>query len=84
MQQQAKKQMTPQKNATQAENTHLFLENLYNYKSTSADVVTSPHLLLSQLSGPLVEVDVSLPQDDMGVTSANTLRQHRVTVTHMY
>ncbi|KAG7225259.1 hypothetical protein INR49_014656 [Caranx melampygus] len=29
------------------------------------------------LSGPLVEVNVGLPQDDMGVTSANTLRQHR-------
>lgn len=35
----------------------------------------SPHLLLRQLSSPLVEVDVGLPQDDMGVTSADTLRR---------
>lgn len=30
-------------------------------------------LLLSQLSGPLVQVDVGFPQDNMSVTSANTL-----------
>lgn len=34
-----------------------------------------PHLLLRQLSSSLVEVDVGLPQDDVGVTSANTLRE---------
>ena len=39
----------------------------------------SPHLLVSQLSSPLVEVDVGLPQDNMGVTSANTLRPDRHT-----
>lgn len=43
-----------------------------------ADGSGSPHLLISQLSRPLVEVDVGLPQDDMGITSANTLRWEQV------
>lgn len=38
---------------------------------------SATHLLVRQLAGPLVEVDVSLPQDDVGVTSANTLRPNR-------
>ncbi len=44
---------------------------------TREQTPSSPHLLLSQLSGPLVEVDVGLPQDNMCVTSANTLRWDR-------
>lgn len=35
----------------------------------------NPHLLLSQLSSPFVEINVGLPQDNMGVTSADTLRR---------
>lgn len=34
---------------------------------------TGPHLIVGQLSSPLAEVNVSLPQDDMSVTSANSL-----------
>lgn len=33
-----------------------------------------PHLLLSQLSSPFVEVNIGLPQDDVGITSADALR----------
>lgn len=40
---------------------------------TAVCQTAAPHLLLSQLSSPLAEVNVSLPQDHMGVTSANTL-----------
>lgn len=45
--------------------------------TVSLQTAGSPHLLISQLSSPLVEVDVGLPQDNMGVTSANTLRPDR-------
>lgn len=34
-----------------------------------------PHLLLSQLSSPFVEINISLPQYNMGITSADTLRE---------
>lgn len=34
-----------------------------------------PHLLLSQLSSPFVEINIGLPQYNMGITSADTLRE---------
>lgn len=36
-------------------------------------LITAPHLLLRQLSGPFIEIDIGLPQNNMGVTSADPL-----------
>ena len=35
---------------------------------------TQTHLLLSQLSSPFVEINIGLPQYNMSITSADTLR----------
>lgn len=43
------------------------------YVKLQLELHACSHLLLSELTSPLTEVDVGLPQDDMGVTSANTL-----------
>lgn len=43
------------------------------YHQPSFVLITAPHLLLRQLSGPFIEIDIGLPQNNVGVTSADPL-----------